>query len=189
MSGIDDQELLAKALGQPELIVCNLSSIPQPQNVNNLSTVQQPQKLNNMGIVHLGRCKGVSLKHTLNCHLAEFTKIAEAPSHSKIYHMSIPEVNLFEIWLLLIRDPVDCVLLWWRFNHKDNLNYRQDYPSVAVRSFGNTRIFEWCPTLDDFIRKGSAQTKRCPMQNFSTDGISSTELLLFPWFVTHEIQF
>ena len=159
MSGIDDQELLAKALGQPELIVCNLLSVPQPQNVNNLSTVQQPQELNNMGIVHLGKCRGVSFKHTLNCHLAEFTKIADAPSHSKIYNTSIPEVNLFENWLLLIRDPVDCVLLWWRFNHKDNLNYRQDYPSVAIRSFGNTRIFEWCPTLDDFIRKGLAQTK------------------------------
>ena len=96
VSGIDDQEILAKALGQPGLIVSNLSNVPQPQNVNNLSTVQQPQKLSDMGIVHLGKCRGVSLKYTLNGHLAEFTKIAEAASHSKIYHMSILEVNLFE---------------------------------------------------------------------------------------------
>ena len=38
-SGIDNQELLAIAPGQAELIVCNLSSVPQPPNVHNLSSI------------------------------------------------------------------------------------------------------------------------------------------------------
>jgi Sulfotransferase family len=111
------------------------------------------------GYIHLGKCGGVSLRATLVGYLGRGTRIGEAIARAKVYHLSKPEVQKFDEWIILIRDPVDRILSWWTYDHAANFYYRNDYNGFLARSKLWLKLFECYPTLDEFVTKGLARKK------------------------------
>lgn len=129
-----------------------------PQAVLNLSQVT-PKRF---AFVHLGKCGGVSLMETLHGYLGRKTLVGRAFAGSKRYHLSKPEVDEYENWILAIRDPVGRIRSWWTYDHNDNFLYRTDSMGFQYRSKMWPKLFECYPTLDNFTTYGLAPTKTIP---------------------------
>lgn len=110
----------------------------------------------NFAIVHLGKCGGLGMRETLVGYLGMSTRIGQIVMRSKTYHLSKPEVDEYDEWIVLVRDPISRMRSWWTYDHTDNFLYRKDYIGFPFKSENWPRLFKCYPTLDDFATKGLA---------------------------------
>lgn len=82
------------------------------------------------------------------------------------YHLNKPDIDKYEEWIVLIRDPVARIKSSWIYEHPANSQLRRD--NVGKFVFGNRpKFYECYPTLDEALTKGlterSNQDNDCPM--------------------------
>lgn len=142
----------------------------QREKKNNKTTIQMYQQ--EWGIVHLGKCGGVSLKSTLMHYFGSQTRVATVAKRAKWFHLGKPEVEKFRYWMLLVRDPIARIQSWWMYDHMDNFEYRIDYLGFPFRSNLWPKLFECYKTLDDFCTKGLA-----PLEQQKEEPINECQLL------------
>ena len=126
------------------------------------STLTPRKQLEQFGLIHLGKCGGVSVQATAQSFFGRWTPVGRVIRGAKLYHMAKPEVDKFDNWIVIIRDPVTRILSWWMYDHEANFHYREDYPGNRYRSDLWPRIFECFPTFDEFATKGLAPTTTIP---------------------------
>jgi hypothetical protein len=105
-----------------------------------------------------GEVRGLGMRETLVGYLGMSTRIGQVVMRSKVYHLSKPEVDEYDEWILLVRDPIARIQSWWTYDHPDNFLYRKDYTGFPFQSKNWPRLFECYPTLDEFATKGLALT-------------------------------
>lgn len=82
------------------------------------------------------------------------------------YHLNKPDIDKYEEWIVLIRDPIERIKSSWIYEHPDNSQIRRD--GVGKFLFGNRKKFYECyPALDEALTKGLTERSNvendCPM--------------------------
>lgn len=137
-------------------------AVPLGSQLDPPSVPPAPELQNTFGIVHLGKCGGVSMKATLKGYSGSLTRIGQVAARAKWYHLAKPEVDAYQNWILLVRDPIARIQSWWMYDHTDNFLHRQDNLGHPYRSKLWPRVFECYPTLDEFLTNGLAPTTTPP---------------------------
>jgi hypothetical protein len=149
------EEAARRAL-QPEEPTQRTTSVDVAASLASIAQVQNtlPLKAQKFAVVHLGKCGGVSMREALTSYVGHKTVLSKVDAAAKWYHISKPEVDVYQNWILLIRDPISRLQSWWTYDHPDNFNYRKDYLGFPYKSEIWPQFFECYPTLDEFLTKG-----------------------------------
>ena len=102
-----------------------------------------------IGVIHLGKCGGMTMERTL--------KLGKNTENSNIvkrrgerYHVRPVQVDRYDTWILLIRDPIDRIQTSWIFEHVDNYPLKKDPRPHAFKY----KLFECYDTLDSMLTNG-----------------------------------
>ena len=101
-----------------------------------------------IGMIHLGKCGGMTLERTFALQPKIDSKIAQR--HGDRYHINKPVLEKYKTWIAVIRDPVDRIKTSWIFEHVDNYPFKKDARPHAFKY----KLFECYDTLDDLLTKG-----------------------------------
>ena len=102
-----------------------------------------------IGTIHLGKCGGMTLENTLNAPNQSGTSLL-VQNRGKRYHIDAPKIDLYDNWMVLIRDPIERVKTSWIFEHVDNYPFKKDPRPHAFKY----KLFECYDTLDELLTKG-----------------------------------
>merc|ERR1740124_593151 len=71
------------------------------------------------GVIHLGKCHGIGMKHSIE---AEDDGVIEQKG-AEWYHMQQPRVDLHDDFIALVRNPVDRIIATFLYEHVKNAPY------------------------------------------------------------------
>jgi hypothetical protein len=107
---------------------------------------------NKIGIIHLGKCHGIGMQHSLDLHLSS----AIAQRGFDWYHMEPVAVNKHTDWIALMRNPIDRVISAFLFEHPKNAPYRKNPMHVTLPYIDKLKLYDCYDTMDDLATAGMA---------------------------------
>jgi hypothetical protein len=119
-------------------------------------------RVNQTGIIHLGKCGGVSLRLTIGYRTKNNAIAATLPLY---YHMFPPNITRHSTWIALVRDPIERIQSAYVYEHPDNERRRKD--NIKGDLSLKRKLYKCYPSLNQLVTIGLATPSEshndCPM--------------------------